>query len=202
MRMSAVRVRFDLIYQDLAPYKYCNYYYYYYRGAACQSRCGQDSTNNHKIALKVIEGNTNAVKYWDEILRDVTLPFQQANPEDNFILADGNATSHRARIHVTGYKQANNIITEEWPARTDMNVTRARLGYAPEGRQRPTTSCKQPGRALQGCSRRMGQVGTEQTETAGPQCSKQVPRGHSDQGRRHPLLTAMAAPDQAGNVSD
>ena len=29
MRMSAVWVRFDLIYQDLAPYKYCNYYYYY-----------------------------------------------------------------------------------------------------------------------------------------------------------------------------
>ena len=30
MRMSAVWVRFDLIYEDLAPYKYCNYYYYYY----------------------------------------------------------------------------------------------------------------------------------------------------------------------------
>ena len=23
-------MRFDLIYQDFAPYKYCNYYYYYY----------------------------------------------------------------------------------------------------------------------------------------------------------------------------
>ena len=28
-------------------------------------------TYNHKIALKVIEGNMNAVKYRDEILRDV-----------------------------------------------------------------------------------------------------------------------------------
>ena len=35
MRMSAVWVRFDLIYQDLAPYKYCNYYYYYYMSMHC-----------------------------------------------------------------------------------------------------------------------------------------------------------------------
>ena len=28
--VQIVIVRFDLIYQDLAPYKYCHYYYYYY----------------------------------------------------------------------------------------------------------------------------------------------------------------------------
>ena len=73
-------------------------------------------TYNHKIALKVIGGNMNAVKYRDEILRDVIMPFQQAHPEENFILVDDNATSHRARI-VTAYKQVNNTITEEWPTK-------------------------------------------------------------------------------------
>ena len=35
---------------------------------------------------------------------------------------DDNATSHRARV-VTAYKEANNIATENWPARSpDLNV--------------------------------------------------------------------------------
>ena len=51
------------------------------------------------------------------------MPFQQAHPAENFILVDDNATSHRARV-VTVYKQANNIITEDWPARSPhLNVT-------------------------------------------------------------------------------
>ena len=51
------------------------------------------------------------------------MPFQQAHPAENFILVDDNATSHRARV-VTVYKQANNIITEDWPARSlHLNVT-------------------------------------------------------------------------------
>mgnify|MGYP003471160912 CR=1 FL=1 len=37
-------------------------------------------TYDHKIALRVIEGNMNAAKYRDEILRDVIVPFQEAHP--------------------------------------------------------------------------------------------------------------------------
>ena len=48
-------------------------------------------------------------------------PFGQAHPAKNFILV-GDATSHRARV-VTAYKRANNIIAEDWPARSlDLNV--------------------------------------------------------------------------------
>ena len=79
-------------------------------------------TYDYKIALRVIEGNMNAVKYRDEILRDIIVPFQEAHPEENFILLNDNAASHRARI-VTAYKKANNITTVEWPARSsDLNV--------------------------------------------------------------------------------
>ena len=53
-----------------------------------------------------------ATKYRDEIL-----PFQRAHPAENVILVDDNATSYRTRV-VTAYKQANNIITEDWPARS------------------------------------------------------------------------------------
>ena len=56
-------------------------------------------------------------------LRDVILLFQQAHPAENFLLVDDNATSHRARV-VIAFKQANNIITEDWPMRSpDPNVT-------------------------------------------------------------------------------
>nr|KAG5690334.1 hypothetical protein BaRGS_027631 [Batillaria attramentaria] len=55
-------------------------------------------TYDHKIALEVIDGNMTAVKYRDDILRDVILPFKQQHPVENFILVDDNATSHRARI--------------------------------------------------------------------------------------------------------
>ena len=79
-------------------------------------------TYDHKIALKVIEGNMNAAKYREEILRDVIVPIQEAHLAENFILLDDNTTSHRARI-VTAYKQVNNITTVDWPARyPDLNV--------------------------------------------------------------------------------
>nr|KAG5711052.1 hypothetical protein BaRGS_013786 [Batillaria attramentaria] len=53
-------------------------------------------TYDHKIALEVIDGNMTAVKYRDDILREVILPFKQQHPVENFILVDDNATSHRA----------------------------------------------------------------------------------------------------------
>ena len=55
-------------------------------------------TYDHKIALRIIEGNMNAAKYRDEILRDVIVPFQETHTAESFILLDDNATSHRPRI--------------------------------------------------------------------------------------------------------
>ena len=79
-------------------------------------------TYNHKITLRVIEGNMNTTKYRDEILYDIIVPFQEAHLAENFILLDNNATSHHARI-ITAYKQANNITTVDWPAQyPDLNV--------------------------------------------------------------------------------
>ena len=99
-------------------------------------------TYDHKIALTVIEGNMNAAKYRDEILRDVIVPFQEAHPAENFILLDDNATSHRARI-VIAYKQANNITTVDWPVRSpDLNVID--MGYPSESRACTTTSSQHP----------------------------------------------------------
>ena len=75
-------------------------------------------TYDHK---RVIEGNMNAAKYRDEILRDIIVPFQEAHPAENFILLDDIAVSHRLKI-VTAFKQANNITTVDWPARSrDLN---------------------------------------------------------------------------------
>nr|KAG5698193.1 hypothetical protein BaRGS_030556 [Batillaria attramentaria] len=69
-------------------------------------------TYDHKIALEAIGGNMTAVKYRDDILRDVILPFKQQHPVENFILVDDNATSHRGRI-VQAYKNTTNIVTED-----------------------------------------------------------------------------------------
>nr|KAG5689122.1 hypothetical protein BaRGS_013883 [Batillaria attramentaria] len=44
---------------------------------------------DHKIVLEVIDGNMTAVKYRDDILRDVILPFKQQHPVENFILEPG-----------------------------------------------------------------------------------------------------------------
>nr|KAG5689289.1 hypothetical protein BaRGS_033081 [Batillaria attramentaria]KAG5700507.1 hypothetical protein BaRGS_013994 [Batillaria attramentaria] len=43
-------------------------------------------TYDRKIALEVIDGNMTAVKYRDDILRDVILPFKQQHPVENLVL--------------------------------------------------------------------------------------------------------------------
>ena len=78
---------------------------------------------DYQIAFEVVQGNMTAAKERDEILRDVIMPFHHAHPVENFVLVDDDATSHRARV-ATAYKRANNIITEDWPARSPhLNVT-------------------------------------------------------------------------------
>lgn len=122
-----------------------------------------------KIAVEVIEGKHDIVaKYKNEILRDVILPSKQAHPAANFILVGANAMNHRARV-ATAYKQTNNIIAEDWPARSPhLSV----IEYAWDMLQRATTSSKQPVRCY---PRRVQQLGPEQAEAAGAERSKQVP---------------------------
>ena len=63
-----------------------------------------------------------ATKYRDEILCNIILPFKQAHQAANFILVDDNVEHHHARV-ITAYKQANNIITEDWQVHsTDLKV--------------------------------------------------------------------------------
>ena len=72
--------------------------------------------------MTVIESKVTVAKYRDEFLRDIILPFEHAHSAENSIIVNDNATSHRARV-ITAYKQANNIITEDWLARSpDLNV--------------------------------------------------------------------------------
>ena len=91
--------------------------------------------------LVVIEGNMTTAKYRYKILNDIILPFQHAHPTENFILVDDNATSYRTRV-VTAYKQANNIITEDWPARSPDRSVIEHAWDASEGCLRATTSPK------------------------------------------------------------
>ena len=55
-------------------------------------------TADHKIGLKFIDGNLNALGYLDFILQHTVLPFLQAHAGENFILVDNNATPHHAKV--------------------------------------------------------------------------------------------------------
>ena len=51
---------------------------------------------NHRTPLYHIQGNLNAVRYWDEIQRPLAVPdLRQMGPQA--IYQNDNATSHRAR---------------------------------------------------------------------------------------------------------
>ena len=148
-----------------------------------------DFTYDYNMALEVIEGNMTAVKYINEILRDVILPFQQAHPAETFILVDDNATSHRARV-VTAYKHADNISTEDWQARSpDLSV----IEHAWDMLQR-VVNAQQPAPdgladlsvAVQGDRNNLGQDKLMQLV---PQRSKRVAWCDPRQGKLHPLLT-------------
>ena len=67
-----------------------------------------------KTELVIIEGNLNAVRYRNEILEPVGIPYLQ-NLGHNSIQQDDNARPHRARIF-TEYLQNLGVERMEWPA--------------------------------------------------------------------------------------
>ena len=67
-----------------------------------------------KTELVIIEGNLNAVRYQNEILEPVAIPYLQ-NLGPNSILQDDNAHPHRGRI-ITEYLQNLGVERMEWPA--------------------------------------------------------------------------------------
>ena len=69
---------------------------------------------NGKTRLVVVEGNLNAVRYRDEILEPVALPYLR-NLGPNAILQDDNARPHRARI-IDNFLQAHGVERMQWPA--------------------------------------------------------------------------------------
>ena len=73
-----------------------------------------------KTNLVIIEGNLNALRYRDEILDPVAIPYLR-NLGPNAILQDDNARPHRARI-ITEYLQNLGVERMEWPAMSpDLN---------------------------------------------------------------------------------
>ncbi|KAJ8381891.1 hypothetical protein SKAU_G00026690 [Synaphobranchus kaupii] len=94
-----------------------------------------------KTELVVIEGNLNAVRYRNEILEPVAIPYLQ-NLGPNSILQDDNARPHSARI-ITEYLQNLGVERMEWPAVSpDLNPIEHlwdQLGHAVRARVTNTT---------------------------------------------------------------
>ena len=124
--------------------------------------------------MTVIESKVTVAKYRDEFLRDIILPFEHAHPAENFILVDDNSTSHCARV-VTAYKQANNVIIEDWPARfPDLNVTEHTWGMLRRAVNEQLPVPNGLAELSLAVPRRVEQLGPERAEAAGAQRSKEV----------------------------
>jgi len=73
-----------------------------------------------KTRLVIIEGHFNAVRYQNDILHLVAIPYLH-NLGLNSILQDDNACPHRARV-ITDYLQNVGVERMKWPAKSpDLN---------------------------------------------------------------------------------
>jgi len=73
-----------------------------------------------KTRRVIIEGHLDAVRYRDEILQPVAIPYLH-NLGPNSILQDDYSRSHRARV-ITDYLQNVGVERMEWPAKSpDLN---------------------------------------------------------------------------------
>ena len=77
---------------------------------------------NHKSALVVIDGNLTGLRYLEEILQNVAIPFGLESVGPGFIYQDDNARPHRARIVTDFHEQNMDYVHMSWPSRSpDMN---------------------------------------------------------------------------------
>ena len=73
-------MRFDLIYQDLAPYKYCNYYYYYYYYLYLSVCLSLASDSLETVQVIIIQfGTVTIPQTWYHALIILTLTFIQGH---------------------------------------------------------------------------------------------------------------------------
>lgn len=95
-----------------------------------------------KTRLVIVDGNLNAVRYRDEILQPVAIPYLRQLGA-NGILQDDNARPHRARV-ITDYLQNARINRMEWPANSpDLSPSEQlwdQLGRAVRARVTNTTT--------------------------------------------------------------
>lgn len=73
-------------------------------------------TQFNKTDLVILNGNVNARRYIDNVLRPVALPFLQQNyRRGNFIYQHDNAPAHSARLTVN-FLATNRIPVLDWPS--------------------------------------------------------------------------------------
>ena len=71
--------------------------------------------------LVIVNGNLNAQRYCDQIIRHVVLPFVQSHP--GILFQQDNAHPHPARI-LTDLLQKSNVQTVDWPTKSpDLSPT-------------------------------------------------------------------------------
>ena len=94
----------------------------------------------------IINGSLTGIRYRDEILASIVRLYAGAIGND-FILMDGNARSHRARI-VNEYLQQESIERMDWPAKSpDLNPRDHAWGHLATSDFKSTNPAKLPTRA-------------------------------------------------------
>ena len=100
---------------------------------------------NHKTPLITINGNLNAQRYIDEVLRPTVIPFMVGHQDVNLFQQD-NARAHSARL-TTAFINNNHVQTLPWPAFSpDLSPNEHlwdQIGQAVRRRQPPPVTLRQ-----------------------------------------------------------
>ena len=86
-----------------------------YRGGGGSVHVWGGITQFNKTVIVILNGNVNARRYIDNVLRPVAVPFmRQNNRRGNFIYQHDNAPAHRARL-TANFLAANTVQVLDWP---------------------------------------------------------------------------------------